>query len=71
MNLLYGQLVDVLPDKNELLGRVRVHGALMKVPLGLVLDARPGDTLLVCDGIALGKVDPTNKEVAHVPGHTR
>jgi len=41
------------------MGRVRVGGALKKVPLDLLTDAECGDTVLVCDGVAISKVRPT------------
>jgi hypothetical protein len=45
---------------------------LIKVPLSLITDARPGDSVLVCDRLAIGKVcdDPTLKDI-YVPGNSR
>ena len=40
MNLLYGEIVEVLSEEGVLIGRVRVHGATKKIPLGLLTDAR-------------------------------
>ncbi len=59
MTLLYGQLVEVFTEEGMEMGRVRVGGVLMKVPLKLVADAQRGDIILLCDGVAIGKAsDP-------------
>ena len=70
MNLLYGQIVDLAAEDGILTGRVRVGGALKKISLDLVAEPLPGDTVLVCEGVALGKVEP-DKEPPHVPGDSR
>ena len=72
MNLLYGDIVALLPGESGPRGRVRVGGVLREVSLELVADPAPGDRVLVCEGIALGKVEPSfHEEVSHVPGHSR
>jgi len=72
MNLVYGDIVALLPGRNELRGKVRVGGVLQEVSLDLLTDPAPGDKVLVCEGIALGKVKPSShEEVVHVPGHSR
>jgi hydrogenase maturation factor len=70
VNLLYGKIVDLACEDGSLRGRVRVGGALKKITLDLLTDPLPGDTVLVCEGIALGKVDPS-KENPHVSRHSR
>ena len=70
MNLLYGTIVDLTADEGVLQGRVRVGGALKKVTLELLTDPAPGDTVLVCEGIALARLDPLRKE-NHVPRNSR
>ena len=57
MNLLYGQIIDVFPENGFCMGRVRIAGAHQKVPLDLVTDPQRGDTVLLCDGIAISKVE--------------
>ena len=72
MNLLYARLTEILTEDGVQMGRVRVGGALTKVPLPLVAGARPGDLLLVCDGVAIGRVsDAKREEENYVPGHSR
>ena len=72
MNLVYGEIVEVFSEEGTLFGRVRVHGATKKIPLGLLTDAAQGDRVLICDGVAISKVaDSSLKETNHVPGDTR
>lgn len=71
MNLLYGEIVDVAREDDILTGRVRVGGALKKIALDLLTDPLPGDNVLVCEGIALARVESSSKESHHVPRHSR
>ena len=72
MNLVYGEIVEVFSEDGILFGRVRVHGATKKIPLGLLTDAAQGDRVLICDGVAISKVaDSSEKETNHVSGDTR
>jgi hydrogenase maturation factor len=71
MNLIYAQVVEVYPEAGEPMGKVNVWGVLRAVPLRLVPEARPGDTVLVCDGVAIGKVNGGFEEAYSVsPGVT-
>ncbi len=56
MNLIYAEVVEVYSDEGAPMGKVSVWGVCRAVPLRLVPEARPGDTVLVCDGVAIGKV---------------
>ncbi len=56
MNLIYGKVVEVFEEEGLRRGKVRVGGALKIVTLDLVADADSGDEVLLCDGIAIGKV---------------
>jgi hydrogenase maturation factor len=72
VNLLYGNIVEVFPGPESLLGKVRVSGASQIISLDLLTDPAPGDKVLVCEGVALAKVDETTpEEIAYVPGHSR
>jgi hydrogenase maturation factor len=72
VNLLYGNIVEVFPGPESLLGKIRVSGANKIISLDLLTDPQPGDRVLVCEGVALGKVDETApEEVAYVSGHSR
>ena len=68
MNLIYGEIVDVFPEPEPLLGKVRIGRAVRTISLDLVANAKPGDKVLVCDGVAIGKVEESAaKETDHVP----
>jgi len=60
MNLIYGEIVEVSANESGILcGRIRVGGALKGVTLDLLPETDIGDEVLVCDGIAIGKVRGT------------
>jgi len=72
MNLVYGEIVDVFPGPEPVLGKIRVNGAIRKISLDLLTNPSPGDKVLICEGVALAKVDEAaSKENSHVPGHPR
>ena len=71
MNLIYGEIVDVFSGPEPRLGKIRVGGAVRTISLDLLTDAAPGDTVLVCEGVAIGKVDSLPKKASYVPGDTR
>jgi hydrogenase maturation factor len=72
MNLLYGEIVEVFSEEGLPFGTIRIHGATKKIPLGLLTDARQGDRVLICDGVAISKVAPSRQtEVKHVSRNSR
>lgn len=72
MNLVFGEVLEVLTEEGNLMGVVRVRGATKKIPLGLLTDAARGDRVLICDGLAIGKVAESERgERKHVSGDTR
>jgi hydrogenase maturation factor len=72
MNLLYGEIIEVLNEDGLRFGRVRVRGVVRKIALGLLTDAIQGDRVLICDGVAIGKVvPPAAEETDDVFGDTR
>jgi hydrogenase maturation factor len=71
MNLVYGEIVALSPDREIQIGKVRVGGAIKAVSLDFVSPAQIGDTVLVCDGVAIAKVEHENeREDPYVPGNT-
>lgn len=71
MNLLYGRLVEILSEDGVRMGKVVVGGARKKVPLELLTDVACGDKLLICDGVAIGKMTaPPNEDEKDVSGDT-
>ena len=72
MNLLYGEIIEITSEEGVPMGRIRVHGATKKIPLGLLTDAVRGDRVLICDGVAISKVArPPSKEANYVSGDSR
>jgi hydrogenase maturation factor len=72
MNLIYGEIVDLTLEDGMKLGWIRVAGALKKIPLDLLTDPRCGDKVLLCDGVAIGKVsDAVATKDNHVPRDSR
>jgi len=62
MNLLYAEVVDLLTEREMRMARVRIAGALRQVPIDLVSDVRRGDRVLLCDGVAIAKVEEQPEE---------
>lgn len=72
MNLLYGEIIEITSEEGLPMGRVRVHGAIKKIALGLLTDAAQGDTVLICDGVAISKVAaPPETEAKDGAGDSR
>jgi hydrogenase maturation factor len=68
MTLIYGEVVELLAEDGVRMGKIRVGGALTKVTMELVAEAKPGDVVLLCDGVAIGKAQ---EEINYVSGHSR
>ena len=72
MNLIYADLKDVFSKDGMRMGEVSIGGALKNVTLDLVPDAKCGDRLLVCEGVAIARVESMNiSEQRYVSSHTR
>jgi hydrogenase maturation factor len=69
MNLVYAEVASVCSANGARLGKVRVRGALSTVPLHLVPEAQPGDTVLICDGVAIGKVHEESEQSSILGGN--
>jgi hydrogenase maturation factor len=57
VNLIYGEIAEILAERGQRLGKVRVDGAVRIISLDLLTDPAPGDKVLVCEGVAIGKVE--------------
>jgi hydrogenase maturation factor len=57
MNLVYGEIVEMFAEDGMFAGKIRVGGAIKKVSLDLLVEPRRGDRILICDGIAISKVE--------------
>lgn len=61
MNLIYGEITELFTENGMQMGMVRVSGVLKKVPLDLLTSAQCGDRVLLCDGVAISKVQKMPK----------
>jgi hydrogenase maturation factor len=72
MNLHYGRVVALFSEDGILAGKVRVGGACKRVFLDLLVDPRIGDRVLICDGVAISKVEgQATTEINYVSGNPR
>ncbi len=72
MNLLYGEIIEVFLEDGMRMGLIEIGGARKKFPLDLLTNADCGDTVLLCDGVAIGRVEGGRRaETNNVPGNTR
>jgi hydrogenase maturation factor len=67
MNLIYGEVVEIFTEDGMRFGKIRVAGALKKVPLELLTNVERGDSILVCDGVGISKVAAASMETNDVP----
>jgi hydrogenase maturation factor len=61
MNLVYGEIVAVSLQDEMRIGKIRVGGAMKHVCLDLVAAAEIGDSILLCDGVAIATVEQKRK----------
>ena len=72
MNLVYGEIIALSPEREIRIGKVRVGGAIIAVSLDFVSPAQIGEVVLVCDGVAIAKVEHERNTVnSYVPRNTR
>ena len=57
MNLVYGVIAEIRSEHGQKLGKVRFNGAAKTISLDLLANPAPGDKVLVCEGVALAKVE--------------
>ena len=57
MNLVCGEIVSMSREGDMRIGKIRIRGAMKNVLLELVTAAEIGDSVLICDGVAIAKVD--------------
>jgi len=67
MNLIYGEVVEIFMEDGMRFGKIRVAGALKKIPLELLTNVERGDSILVCDGVEISKVSAASMETNDVP----
>ena len=55
-NLIYGEVVSLNERDPMKMARIKIAGAIKEVSIGLLTGVRIGDRVLLCDGVAIGKV---------------
>lgn len=67
MTLVTGEIVEIYQNGFSHMGKIRVSGAFIRVPLMLLPEARVGDLVLVEGGVGIGlvgrrPVEPKNEK---------
>jgi hydrogenase maturation factor len=70
MNLVFGEVVKVFEEFGIRMGKIKVRGAIREAALDLLEEIGPGDIILLCDGIAVSKLQ-TETETNCVSGNSR
>jgi len=72
MNVLTGRIAEIFIEGGITKAKVSVGGALFKVAMMLLMEAKVGDKVMVESGVAISKVDsPEEEETSNVPGNPR
>jgi len=69
MNLIYGQVVSLNERDPMKMARIKIGGAIKEVSIGLLTGVRIGDRVLLCDGVAIARVDEQTSD--HVSRDSR
>ena len=69
MNLIYGEVVGLNEHDPMKMARIKIAGAITEVSIGLLTAVRIGDRVLLCDGVAIARVDEQSSD--HVSGDSR
>jgi hydrogenase maturation factor len=68
MNLIYGEVVSLNERDPMKMARIKIGGAIKEVSIGLLTGVRIGDRVLLCDGVAIARVDEqTSDHVSRDP----
>ena len=69
MNLIYAEVVGLNERDPMKMARIKIGGAIKEVSIGLLTGVRIGDRVLLCDGVAIARVDEQTSD--HVSGDSR
>ena len=69
MNLIYGEVVGLNEQDPMKMARIKIAGAIKEVSIGLLTGVRIGDRVLLCDGVAIARVDEQTSD--HVSRDSR
>jgi hydrogenase maturation factor len=68
VNLVFGEVVKLYDERGIRMGKIRVRGAIKEAAFDLLEEICPGDIVLLCDGIAVCKLET---ETNCVSGNSR
>ena len=69
MNLIYGEVVSLNERDPMKMARIKIAGAIKEVSIGLLTGVRIDDMVLLCDGVAIARVDEQTSD--YVSGDSR
>ena len=69
MNLIYGEVVGLNERDRMKMARIKIAGAIKEVSIGLLTGVRISDRVLLCDGVAIARVDEQTSD--YVSGDSR
>jgi hydrogenase maturation factor len=69
MNLIYGEVVGLNERDPIKMARIKITGAITEASIGLLTGVRIGDRVLLCDGVAIARVDEETSD--NVSGDSR
>ena len=69
MNLIYGEVVGFNERDPMKMARIEITGAITEASIGLLTGVRIGDRVLLCDGVAIARVDEETSD--NVSGDSR
>jgi hydrogenase maturation factor len=68
-NLIYGEVVGLNERDPMKMARIKIAGAIKEVSIGLLTGVRIGDRVLLCDGVAIARMDEQTSD--HVSRDSR
>jgi hydrogenase maturation factor len=69
MKLIYGEVVGLNERDPMKMARIKISGAITEASIGLLTGVRIGDRVLLCDGVAIARVDEGTSD--NVSGDSR
>ena len=57
MNLFSGRIEEIYVEEGMTMGKVNVRGALLRISLTFLTEAKIGDTVLIESGVAISRTE--------------
>ncbi len=68
MHTFIGEIAEIFQENGERKAKIKVGKALVKASIELLPEAKVGDKILLCAGVALGKISPEEENVPRSSG---